>query len=265
MNSEKNIQEKLDVIRAFTLMDDIFFEAFAQDIPAVQEMLRIILKDPKLIILELTTQNAIPNLYGRAIRLDAVCKLEDERIVNIEIQNSDNDNHLNRVYFNSAQVIARESQKGIKFDELPHVIAIYIMKFDLFGLNQLIYHVDLTLREDGRKLDHVVDYIFINATKYDGTQLAKLMRCMQQKDINVPEFPEITRKFNQLKYDKEGVRIMCKIMEEYTAKSNAKSFANGEILGQIKVYHNELHLEPQEIAEKLNITEEKVREVISSF
>lgn len=58
---------------------------------------------------------------------------------------------------------------------------------------------------------------------------------------------------------------MCKIMEEYTAESNAKSFADGEILGQIKVYHNELHLEPQEIAEKLNITEEKVREVISSF
>ena len=50
MNSEKSVQEKLDVIRKFTLMDDVFFEVFAQDKLAVQEMLRVILSEPNLII-----------------------------------------------------------------------------------------------------------------------------------------------------------------------------------------------------------------------
>ena len=56
MNSEKSVQEKLDVIRKFTLMDDVFFEVFAQDKLAVQEMLRVILNEPNLTIVEVTTQ-----------------------------------------------------------------------------------------------------------------------------------------------------------------------------------------------------------------
>ena len=102
MNSEKSVQEKLDVIRKFTLMDDVFFEVFAQDKLAVQEMLRVILNEPNLTIVEVTTQDAIPNLYGRSVRLDAVCRLGDGRIVNVEIQNSDNDNHVNRAGFKIA-------------------------------------------------------------------------------------------------------------------------------------------------------------------
>ena len=219
MNSEKSVQEKLDVIRKFTLMDDVFFEVFAQDKLAVQEMLRVILNEPNLTIVEVTTQDAIPNLYGRSVRLDAVCRLGDGRIVNVEIQNSDNDNHVNRAGFNAAHIIVRESQKGIKFEDLPHVISVYIMKFDFFGLGKLVYHANLVLKESGKKLDNNVEYIFINATAYDGTKLARLVRLMQLKEVDDPEFPEITRQVNRLKHDKKGVQQMCELMEKLQEKS----------------------------------------------
>ena len=86
-------------------------------------------------------------------------------------------------------------------------------------------------------------------------------KCMQEREVNDPEFPEITRRFHQLKHEKEGVRRMCKVMEEYTAETRAEALLSGKI----QIYYNEMHLTPQEIAEKLDITEEKVREVISSF
>lgn len=68
-----------------------------------------------------------------------------------------------------------------------------------------------------------------------------------------------------LKHEEEGVIRMCKVMEEYTKECRAEAKAEGLLLGKIQVYHNDLKLTPLEIAEKLNITEEKVREVISSF
>lgn len=52
----KTLQEKLDTIAKFTLMDDTFFEAFADDIKAVQEMLRVILSDENLIVLKVYPQ-----------------------------------------------------------------------------------------------------------------------------------------------------------------------------------------------------------------
>lgn len=39
------MRAKRDAISKMTLMTDIFFEAFAEDVNAIQEMLRVILKD----------------------------------------------------------------------------------------------------------------------------------------------------------------------------------------------------------------------------
>ena len=89
MGINKSIQEKRAVIEKFTLMDDIFFEAFADDKKAIQEMLRVILDDPKLVVLEVITQRKIRNLYGGSVQLDALCKLGDGTNAEIEIQNED--------------------------------------------------------------------------------------------------------------------------------------------------------------------------------
>lgn len=232
MDSKKSIQEKLDFIRSFTLMDDVFFEAFAQNVLAIQEMLRTILEEPELIVVEVTTQDAIPNLYGRSVRLDAVCRLGDGRITNVEIQNSDNDNHVNRAGFNAAHIVVRESQKGTKFEDLPHIISVYIMKFDFFGLSRLAYHANLVLKESGKELDSNVEYIFINATADDNTKLARLVKLMQQKEVNDPEFPEITRQVNHLKHDEKGVQQMCDLMEKYMAEGKEESREEGRREGR---------------------------------
>lgn len=126
------MRAKRDAISKMTLMTDIFFEAFAEDVNAIQEMLRVILKD-ELTVLNVIPQKQIRNLFGRSVRLDAVCKLSDDRIVEIEIQNEDNDDHVKRAFFNSAQIMVKNSQTGTKFEELPHAIIIYISGFDPFG------------------------------------------------------------------------------------------------------------------------------------
>lgn len=71
----------------------MFFEVLANK-PVCQEMLRTILEDEELIVQDVITQNSEKNLYGRSVRLDALCTLGNGEKCNIEIQRSDNDDHL---------------------------------------------------------------------------------------------------------------------------------------------------------------------------
>lgn len=86
---------------------------FASDIPACQEILRTILEDEKLIVNDVIVQSSERNIYGRSVRLDALCMLGDGSLCNIEIQRSDSDNHLKRARFNAASITVKESEKEL--------------------------------------------------------------------------------------------------------------------------------------------------------
>ena len=58
------LQEKVRRVQEFRLMDDVFFEVFAKDIPACQEILRTILEDDRLIVEEVIVQSSERNLSG---------------------------------------------------------------------------------------------------------------------------------------------------------------------------------------------------------
>lgn len=74
-------------------IDDVFFEALAQNPKVCQEILRVILEDDKLVVNDVITQNSERNIYGRSVRLDALCTLGTGEKCNIEVQRSDNDDH----------------------------------------------------------------------------------------------------------------------------------------------------------------------------
>lgn len=109
--------EKIERIKEFRLIDDIFFEVFASDIPACQEILRVILEDAELIVNDVVVQSSERNLYGRSVRLDALCTLGNGSLCNIEIQRADNDNHLKRARFNAANITVKESETGTNFEK----------------------------------------------------------------------------------------------------------------------------------------------------
>jgi len=79
-----NLQEKVKSVQEFRLMDDVFFEAFAKDIPACQEILRTILEDEQLSVHDVIVQSSERNLYGRSVRLDALCTLGNGSKCNID-------------------------------------------------------------------------------------------------------------------------------------------------------------------------------------
>ena len=216
------LQEKIERIKEFRLIDDVFFEVFAKDIPACQEILRTILEDAELIVNDIIVQSSERNLYGRSVRLDALCTLGDGSLCNIEIQRSDNDNHLKRARFNAASITVRESDTGTNFEKVRDVYIVYISEKDFLGDGLTTYHIDKVIRENGVTVDDGLHEIFVNTSVNDGSNIAELMQCFKQKNLNNPKFKAVTKRFKELKETEGGLTAMCKLMDDIVKEENER-------------------------------------------
>ena len=212
---ELTLEQKKEKVKDLRPIDDVFFEVLASKPAVCQEILRTILEDPGLIVEKVIPQERLRNLYGRSVRLDALCYLGDGTKVNIEVQRSDNDNHLKRVRFNEASITVIASNSGDDFEDLPNVIVVYISEFDFLGGGKTIYHVDQVLRETGEVIDDGSKRIFVNTVNDDGSDIADLMSCFTRKQVNNPKFPVFSAEVEDLKQSEGGTTAMCKVMEHY--------------------------------------------------
>lgn len=68
-----------------------------KDKEACQEILRVLLDDPAIVVESVQTQRSLKNIFGRSLRLDALCRLKGGTIVTIEVQRKDDDDHVARI------------------------------------------------------------------------------------------------------------------------------------------------------------------------
>ena len=87
------LEEKHKRVKEFRPIDDAFCEVLANDIDFCQEMLRILLDDEKLIVEDVIVQSSERNIYGRSVRLDALCFLKRYGKCNVEVQRSGSDEY----------------------------------------------------------------------------------------------------------------------------------------------------------------------------
>lgn len=252
MGNEITIEEKKKKVRDFRPIDDAFFEVLADDAGFCQEMLRILLDDEELIVEEVIVQSSERNIYGRSVRLDALCTFEDGKKCNVEVQRSDDDDHLRRVRFNASSIAVKDSQMGQKFREIEDIIVVYISKFDIFNANRVIYHVDSVVRETGCAIDDGLMRVFANAQIKDGTIASEYLDCFLKKEVNNASFPELTKRMNYLKHQEGGLQAVCEVMERYEKK--AAEEAN---IKAIKKMIHEYHATKESILE--DYSEEEYR------
>ena len=228
----RNLEEKKEQVKNFRPIDDTFFEVLADDIGVCQEMLRIILEDEKLIVKDVIVQSSERNLYGRSVRLDALCILGDERECNVELQRSNKDHHLKRVRFNASSITVRDSQTGEKFEKTIDLIVVYISEFDIFKGGRVIYHVDSVIRETQEKVDDGLERVFVNTAVKDGTTISEYMGCFLQKEIDNAKFPKLTNRVHYLKHEEGGVNAVCEIMKKYSDEAYKQGEEAGKEIGK---------------------------------
>lgn len=208
-------QTKIEKVKDLRPIDDVFFEVLAQNVKVCQEILRVILEDEGLVVNEVITQSSERNLYGRSVRLDALCTLGNGTKCNIEVQRSNHDNHLKRARFNASMITVKDSNPGETFDEVIELYIVYISEFDFLKGGKTIYHVEKVLRETGQPVDDGLHEIFVNTVIDDGTDISDLMACFMKKEVNNPKFPNLSAEVTRLKETEGGARAVCEVMEKY--------------------------------------------------
>lgn len=223
----KNLSKTLERIKDLRPIDDVMFQQLAESEKVCQEILRVILEDNNLIVQEVTSQASIGNIFGRSVRLDALCTLGDGTICNIEVQKENIDDDLKRTRYNASSIVSRYSNKSSKFSQIPNVTIVYISQYDIFNSGKTIYHVDSVIRETNTTIDDGLKRIFVNTQhcNNDTSDIGALMRCFLQKEISDEKFPELAERLNYFKNNQKGVDSMCKIIEEYGDERAAESAA----------------------------------------
>ena len=223
----RTLNEQMALVQSLNVIDDVFFHKIAEDPEVCEEILRIILEKPKLKVIQCQVQRFLRNNGAHSVILDALCELDDGSHANIEVQKADDDNHQKRVRFNQSNMDTLFTEKGIKYEELPDVYMVFISKFDMFGRGRTIYHIDRVIRETDEIVENGVHEVYVNTAVNDGTEIAELMQFFKKSSGMNKKFEKLCDRVDYFKQEKEGVKIMATLFEQYVAEERAEEQKRG--------------------------------------
>ena len=225
MPEKKNFEKYAKLLNP---IDDLMFCKMAEHKEFCEEILRVILEDEGLTVVEAIPQWQGKNLSGRSVVLDAKCVSGDGRHINIEVQKANDDNHLKRVRYNAAVLTTNISETGSKFEFIPDVCIVFISKFDMFDGGLPLYHIDKVVRETGQVIDDGLTEIFVNTVNYDGSKPSRLMKLFTENDAySNDEFPVTSELKSRLKSTEGGSRAMNEILEKLISDEKRESEKRG--------------------------------------
>lgn len=212
MSNKRKIREEAKKLNP---IDDIMFRKMAEESLFCEEILRVIMSDAELIVLESQAQWGGQNLQGRSVILDAKCQLSNGKIINIEVQKANDDNHQKRVRYNGAILTTNITDTGSKFENVPDVCVVFISKFDVFHSGFSLYHIDRVVRQTGEVVKNGFEEIYVSACVNDGSEVSELMNIFTNDNAyNMNKYPITSNIKKRYKQTEEGQSIMCEIMEK---------------------------------------------------
>ena len=254
MSNKAKIREEA---RKLNPIDDLMFRKMAEDTEFCQEILRVILEDNQLIVLESTPQWTGANLQGRSVILDAKCIKSNGAQVDIEVQKADDDDHQRRIRYNSAILTTNIADPGIKFEKIPDVCVVFISKFDIFEGNLPLYHINRVVRETGKIVSNGFEEVYVNTKIKNDSEVSELMEVFASDNIYNSKFPKTSEMKHRYKETEGGLDVMCEIMERITSEEIGKVNKLNAILLKNKRYDD-----LQRTTEDLEFQEKLMRELL---
>lgn len=212
-------REQQEFIQSLNIIDNVFFQKIAEDGEVCEEILQVILQKPGLKVVEAQTQRFLRNIGAHSVILDLICQDEDGSYINVEVQKSDDDDHVKRVRFNVSNIDTTFTEKGIDYRELPDVYAVFLSRFDVFKEGKTIYHLGMSIQETGTPVSDGIHRIFANCAVDDGSDIAELMQYFKNTAGENRKFPKLSNRVKYFKESQKGANAMTQTFEEYMQKT----------------------------------------------
>ena len=186
------------IYKKATLVDDMKFRKVCESKEAIEEILRVVLNDSKLKVVESMKQKAEDEPMFHGVILDCRCRLKTGELVNIEVQVASNDNPIYRMRYNEAMLTIENSPRSkiFKYKNIPKVILIMFCDFDIFKKQKPIYEIDRIVRNTKIIADDGVREVYVNLkAKVTDKKLKSLFKIMTTvKEIDDKIFPVLSKK-----------------------------------------------------------------------
>lgn len=223
-------QEDLQRLRGFRLLDDDFLtKCFEGDTASIELVLQIVLEKPDLKVLDVRTQVFVENLLNRSVRFDILATDSTGAKINVEIQRADKGAGRKRARYNSSMMDATLLKKGDDFDNLPETWVVFITKNDVIGKGLPLYPVERCFLGTGERFEDGSHILYVNGAYRGDTPIGKLMHdfsCTNAADMYYTTLADRVRFFKE---SKEGILIMCKVMEDMRKESLQEGIKEGAI------------------------------------
>ena len=165
-----------EIIESLSVIDDQMFRQMAKHPRFVTEILREILGDPDLEVIETKPQEGILPYLKRTVILDCLCRTSEGNIVNVEIQKVDGRiDHQKRVRYHASMITVENTIPGTRFEDVPNVTVVYICGFDIFGLGKAMYEIVRVIAGTTEKRYIGFREIYLTPSE-DSTDISELMK-----------------------------------------------------------------------------------------
>lgn len=196
---------------------------FNNNIPLAQEMLEIILQRNDFSIKSVTIEKVIPSLATHSIRLDILAIDKDNNYFNIEVQNTDEKDLLERSRYYTGMIDTKKFEKGENYKNLTDTYIIFITSFDPFGDNSPIDEIELSYKYSKKRISDGSHRIFVNGNNQNKkTALGRLMYDLQCSDPNKMQTKELKKSVEYYKNTERGRIEMCEELQKIVDEESEK-------------------------------------------
>ncbi|NBJ88516.1 PD-(D/E)XK nuclease family transposase [Acutalibacter sp. 1XD8-36] len=230
---ERQHQEDLQRLRGFRLLDDDFMtKCFEGETACVELVLRIVLEKPDLQVTDVRTQVFVENLLNRSVCLDILATDSEGRKINVEIQRADHGAGKRRARYNSAMMDVNLLPKGEDTDDLPETYVVFITENDVLGGGLPLHRISRYDHDMGTPFDDGTHIIYVNGAYRGSSPIGLLMHDFACTDPAEMHYNALADRVRFYKESKEGVAIMCKVMEEMREQSLQEGLEEGMKVGR---------------------------------
>lgn len=224
----------IEKIKNLTMMSDILARNVLKDKECCEYILRIIMNDSMLTVLDNQVQVDFKNLHGRSAVLDCVAKSGDGRLFNVEIQQENEGAIPKRARYHLGLMDMNVLNPGEFFDKLPETYIIFVTQDDTLGYKLPIAHVDRIIKENGAEFGDEAHIIYVDSSKHEDTELGRLMHDFHCKAASDMQDGVLAKRIFELKESEKGVEYMCKEMEEIRSEGIAVGLEVGRVEGRME-------------------------------
>ena len=226
----------LQGVEKLTLFHDTFMKVVLNDLEVCQYVIRILMDDPTIEIVDVRNQYRLARLTSKDSILDILAEDSRGRFYNLEIQRDTTPDHPRRTRLYGAMVDGEYLQKGEDYDAMPEVYVIYISRTDLWKMGRMETPVKKYL--EGQREDEQYDdgqhVIYVNAAVDDGSKKAALLHYFKTADPDDMSQGPLSRRVRYLKREEGGLNEMCEYSQRIYNGGKKEGLAQGRREGKLE-------------------------------